>query len=162
MTVAVNTGLRRGELFGLEWDALRLDGTKREVDVKRSYERGIVTTPKSNQYRTVPLNAAACRTLRDLRPNKQAKGPVFVDEQGERWTPERVKNRLRAIARATGRDALGWHIFRHTFATRLVRKGAALNVVQQLLGHSDIRMTLRYAHVVQSDKAAAVDLLDEG
>ncbi len=85
--------------------------------------------------------------------------PTARDEGG-RWTPERLKNRLRAIARDVGRDALGWHIFRHTFATRLVRKGAALNVVQQLLGHSDIRMTLRYAHVVQTDKAAAVDLLD--
>jgi integrase len=160
ITVAANTGLRRGELFGLEWDVLRLDGTKREVDVTRSYDRGVVTTPKSNQYRTVPLNTVASRTFRDLLPGKRAKGPVFVDAQGDRWTPERVKNRLRSIARATGRDALGWHIFRHTFATRLVRKGVALNVVQQLLGHSDIRMTLRYAHVTQTDKAAAVDLLE--
>ena len=47
-----------------------------------------------------------------------------------------------------------------TFATRLVRKGAPLNVVQQLLGHSDVRMTMRYAHVVQTDKASAVAMLE--
>ena len=158
LLLAAHTGLRRGEIFGLQWDAVRLDVP--EIEVRRSYERGVVSTPKSVRYRLVPLNSASSRMLRELRPANAKSGVVFVDEQGNRWTPERLKNRLAKIGNAAGRDRLGWHIFRHTFATRLVRKGVPLNVVQQLLGHSDIRMTMRYAHVIQTDKADAVAMLD--
>ncbi|MNE76136.1 site-specific tyrosine recombinase XerC [compost metagenome] len=52
-----------------------------------------------------------------------------------------------------------WHDMRHDFASRLVMAGVPLNTVRDLLGHSDIKMTLRYAHMAPESKAAAVELI---
>jgi hypothetical protein len=57
---------------------------------------------------------------------------------------------------------IGWHVLRHTFASHLVMKGATLKAVQELLGHADIRMTMRYAHLSASARREAVELLDRG
>jgi len=54
---------------------------------------------------------------------------------------------------------IGWHVLRHTFATELVRRGAPLVAVKELLGHSNIQMTMRYAHVSDESLRSAVNLL---
>jgi site-specific recombinase XerD len=67
----------------------------------------------------------------------------------------------RACKRASLRQ-IGWHVLRHSFASHLVMKGATLKAVQELLGHADIRMTMRYAHLSASARREAVELLDRG
>jgi len=54
-----------------------------------------------------------------------------------------------------------WHIFRHTYISRLVMAGVDLRTVQELAGHEDIKMTVRYAHLAPAHKLAAVDRLTE-
>jgi site-specific recombinase XerD len=65
----------------------------------------------------------------------------------------------RACKRAELRE-IGWHVLRHSFASHLVMRGATLKAVQELLGHQDIKVTLRYAHLSPNVKRETVSLLD--
>lgn len=67
---------------------------------------------------------------------------------------------LRAACERAGIRLVGWHVLRHTFASHLVMRGAPLEAVQELLGHQDIKMTMRYAHLSPDARRDAVRLLD--
>jgi len=85
---------------------------------------------------------------------------VFCDEGGRILTDTEVRRPLwRACKRASLR-MITWHILRHTFASHLVMRGAPIRAVQELLGHSTILMTMRYAHLAPEVAREAVQLLD--
>ena len=127
VTVALNTGMRRGEILGLTWD--RVD-----------FARGVVLLEitKSGRRREVPMNRAVYDVLAPLaRP--EATGRVFGPGTG-----------CRAFPNALERAQLGdfrFHDLRHTFASWLVMRGRPLKEAQELLGHATITMTMRYAHL---------------
>ncbi len=154
---ALKTGLRLGELMGLDWNDINL--RTRMVTVRRSIVRGIIGSPKSNRARYIPLTSDLCKIL-DLWEQPKT-GWVFSlngTRPQNRKTPQEALTRLCKTAEMR---KVGWHTFRHTFASQLVANGASLKAVQELLGHSDIVTTMRYAHLAPSALRQAIDTLDE-
>jgi integrase len=153
---AIRTGLRQGELLALRWQDLDLVAGR--LMVRRSKWRGFVGTPKSGRVREVPLSD---QLLVALKGHRHLKGElVFCGPKGEMLRKEQCKCPLRRACRKAGLREVGWHVLRHTFASHLVMRGAPLKAVQELLGHSTIEMTMRYAHVSPDVRRDAVRLLD--
>ena len=139
--LALNTGLRRGELLGLSWNDIDLAGQRLTVRARSA---------KSGRARHVPLNAEALGVVTAMRA-ENCTGLLFdVQSFGKAW---------KAVVEEAGIEDFRFHDLRHTFASKLVMRGVDLNTVRELLGHSDIKMTLRYAHLAPEHKAAAVALL---
>jgi integrase len=153
--ISINTGIRRGELFSLEWR-----------DVKFQAERvgGRIVPPqlavrsesaKSRKVRHIPLNDEALAVLRGWREQRpEPGGLVFPGRNGERL--DNVRKAWLGVLEEAGIKAFRWHDQRHHFASRLVMAGVDLNTVRELLGHADYKMVLRYAHLSPEHTAAAV------
>jgi integrase len=148
--LALNTGLRRGELFHLRWRDVVLAGTP-QLTVRGE-------GAKSGQTRYVPLNDEAAMVLTVWRGDAKPAGSalVFPSPLDERQPLEDIKKAWLPLMRAAKIAGFRFHDCRHDFASRLVVAGVDLNTVRELLGHADLKMTLRYAHLAPEIKAAAV------
>jgi len=147
--VSLNTGIRRGELFNLEWP--RINFSNKTITV-------IGDTTKNAEIRHIPMNKEALDTLQAWqRQAKKKSGYVFPATDGGRL--EDIKSAWLSLLQRAKIENFRWHDMRHDFASRLVMAGVPLNTVRDLLGHSDIKMTLRYAHLAPDSKAAAVELI---
>jgi integrase len=153
--VACRTGLRLGELLALRW--LDVDLEAGRIVVRRAVARGVVGTPKNGRSREVGLSKQALAALRE-HPRRGAL--VFSAEDGSMLPRGATKWPLWSSAKAAGLRRIGWHVLRHTFASHLVMRGAPLKTVQELMGHSTIEMTMRYAHLSPDARRQAVELLD--
>jgi site-specific recombinase XerD len=151
-TVALETGMRRSELYGLEWD--RVDLKRRQV---------LLLKTKNGTSRVVILTAAAVSALELLQKRRNADSPkVCLTRYGEPMISPRAWFELvmeEAIKENPSLQDVTWHIFRHTYISRLVMAGVDIRTVQELAGHKDIKMTMRYAHLAPAHKLAAVDRL---
>lgn len=152
---ALRTGMRLGELTGLDWSAVDLK--EKRVSVVRALVRDQIVSPKSNKIRHIPLTDEVCQVLN--RREKKS-GFVFVDENGDFLKAERCRRNLHFICDRAGMKRAKWHTMRHTFASHLIQLGAHQIEVQRLLGHSDIQTTMRYSHLAPSSLRKAIDLLD--
>lgn len=148
--VSMNTGLRLGELTGLLWSDINLE--QRVLTVR-------VPNAKGKKARHVPLNREAVQVLTTWLEQRTGEA-VFPNMRGQNMG--HPKNAWLALLAAAGIEKFRWHDLRHHFASRLVMAGVDLNTVRDLLGHGDIKMTLRYAHLAPEHKAAAVERLMGG
>ena len=146
--LSLNTGLRRGELFHMTWQDVDME--RRQLTI-----RGKIS--KSGRVRYIPLNVEAFETLRQWKRQTPAEGVVFPNSNGRPF--DNVQSAWEKLLIAADIKKFRWHDIRHHFASRLVMAGVGLNTVRQLLGHSDIKMTLRYAHLSQQHIADAVSNL---
>jgi integrase len=158
--VALNTGLRRGELFNLSWDDIDLKRRILSVCGGEMPATGGSGT-KNGRTRHVPLNDEAFATLNAWA--QQNKAPVskliFLSPvMGERF--DNINSAWRALIQSANIKAFRFHDLRHTFASNLAMCGVDLYTVKELLGHSSIEMTQRYAHLSPDHKSAAVALLN--
>ncbi|MCZ6872725.1 MAG: tyrosine-type recombinase/integrase [bacterium] len=143
---AIHTGLRRSEIKRLAWD-----------DVNLGISRLRVAAGKGGKSRDIPLSDTALDVLRKL-PRRLDSPLVFPSlVSGGMWPFE--KRFVRTVKRSGLKDVT-FHTLRHTFASHLVMSGADLVTVKELMGHSDIKMTMRYTHLSPDHKVAAVKRLD--
>ena len=147
--LALNTGLRRGEIFQLQWS---------DVDLLRKQITVRGRTAKSGLTRHVPLNEEARQTLQRWGRYANDVGYVFPGKDSGPLTT--IHSSWRSALELAKISDFRWHDLRHHFASRLVMEGIDLNTVRELLGHSDLEMTLRYAHLSPGHMADAVARLD--
>jgi integrase len=148
--LALNTGMRRGELFRLEWSDVNL--SKRQLLV-------VSTSAKSKKLRYIPLNTEAQDALGLWKKqSSDANRLVFSGKNRHRLTDIK-KSWGRALTSAKIEN-FRFHDMRHDFASQLVMKGVDLYVVKELLGHSSIQVTERYAHLAPKQLEDAVNLLN--
>ena len=146
--LSINTGMRQGEVFSLKWENI-------------NFERALLTIEgayaKSGKTRHIPLNSEALQVLKSWREQTKISDLVFPSINNKPFYT--VKTSWKGIRDAAKIKNFRWHDMRHHFASRLVMAGVDLNTVRELLGHSDLTMTLRYAHLAPEHKANAVEKL---
>jgi integrase len=154
--VALRTGMRIGELLALQWQDGDLVAGR--ITVRRNVVWGHLGTPKSGKSREIPLSNDAQKALKDHRHLRGAL--VFCDAGGHMLTEGEVRHPMWRACKRAGLRLITWHVCRHSFASHLVMRGAPIKAVQELLGHSSILMTMRYAHLAPEVARDAVQLLD--
>jgi integrase len=171
--LAVHTGMRQGELLALKWTDVDLEAGKIGVRRTLTRESGHYTLgePKTKRSRrTIKLTGAATQALRAhlgrqmedidrLGDLYRDQGLVFASDSGAPLNPSNVRNRnLRRLTRQAGLPQIRFHDLRHTCATLLLSKNVHPKIVQEMLGHATVAITLdTYSHVLpgMGDQAAA-------
>lgn len=155
--MALRTGMRQGEIKGLQWSSIDWQNMNVTVRHSRCDRAKEIVSTKNNRIRHIPLDTDVYEFL--FR-RKQSTGSVFSDSGGRPFTHDRLSYRLANVCRKAGLRKVTWHVLRHTFASHLAMRGVPLHVVQTLLGHSTITMTMRYAHVAPSALRTAIEVLN--
>jgi integrase len=173
--LAIALGFRRGEIVGLRWQDLDLD--KREIRVRKQRQRVggelYEDDPKGRRRRqTLPLPAMCIAPLRwqhmrqaALREKAgdgwQESGHVFTTRTGRPIEPRNLYRSFTRVAKSAGLRVIRLHDARHGCATLLTAAGVAPRVVMEILGHSQIAITMNtYTHVVQDTQREAVSHMD--
>ena len=146
VVTAINTGMRRGELFNLKWP--QVDLTNRKITVINT---------KNNESRVIPVNKTLYDELFSLSGKPQGEY-VFYSRYGRPYRD--VKEGFVAAVKRAGIEDFRFHDLRHTFASHLVMQGVGLRTVQQVMGHKDIKMTMRYSHLSPEYVQEAMERLD--
>jgi integrase len=176
--VAVMTGLRRGELAGLRWEDIDLDGARLSVrqQVVALGAATFTTAPKtaSGEHRIVDLDAGTVAVLRmtrrDQTTTRLAWGPawtdtglVFTHEDGTGWHPDSIGQAFRRLVRSVQLDGeplrpVRFHDLRHAQASLMLAAGVPMAVVSKRLGHSQLSITAdTYSHLVGGIGGAAAE-----
>jgi integrase len=145
---ALHTGLRSGDLFRLQWE----DINTRENQLK-------IIVRKTQQELELPLSELAAEVIARWRAIKSCPYVFYNQITGDRFKD--VKAGLKKAVHDAGLTGITWHTFRHTFASRLVQGGSDIVTIKELLGHAEIKTTMRYAHTSRASKRKAVKVLSD-
>ena len=175
-TLAIETGMRKGELCGLMWDDVDINA--RRISVRRTLLKAgpepVLGVPKTGRSRAITISPQTASLLRkhQLRQKElklslggayKDRDFVFAKENGD---PIQINNfgqrSFANLIESAGVKKIRFHDLRHTCATLLLAKGVNPKIVQERLGHSDISMTLnRYSHVTPTMQDQAARLLGD-
>lgn len=174
--LALYLGLRRGELLGLRWVDIDLNAENLEVvqTLQRVGGELRLVPPKTDESaRTVPLPRPCVEALREHRKKQFAersdawpawddRGLIFPSQRGTPMEPDNLRRSWYAIRRAAGLEQTRFHDLRHTCVTLLLDLGVPPHVVRDIVGHSDIDVTMTiYAHVSLDEKRNALRKLGD-
>lgn len=152
--LGLKTGLRFGELIALQWTDINFHS--RLLTVQKSISRGQMGSPKSNKIRYVPLLNDVAQTL-----SARAKSDGFIFSNNKEPLAQcACIQRLHKACERAGMRNIGWHTLRHTFASHLAQNSVSILIIKELLGHADIKTTMRYSHLTQSTVRGAIETLD--
>lgn len=145
---ALNTGMRLGEIAALKWDRVNLETGV--ITVSRTYcmvSHSIKETTKGNKIRQIPINQPLLAALRKLKLRSIA-DLVFSGADGKVIDINHLSAKsFKRMCRKAGVPVIRFHDTRHTFASHFVMNGGDLFQLKELLGHTDIKTTLRYSHM---------------
>jgi integrase len=147
VVTALLTGMRQGELLRLRAEAVDLAAG--EITLTRT---------KSNKVRRIPIGPALVPVLKEAI-SASASGFVFESRKREPYTKDGLRSAWDRVAEEAKLEDFHFHDLRHSFATALRRRGAGLDVIQRLLGHSTLAMVMRYAHVGEDMVRTAINAL---
>lgn len=165
------TGARRGEIAGLRWVDVDLDGARITIRQALNAVDGeiYVSSPKSSRGRTVDLDRHTVDVLRRHLEQQQARGErylnndggdgyIFRRRDGSRIDPRQLSAAFRWVADQSDLPRIRLHDLRHSHATIAVKAGVPIGVVSERLGHANPEFTLhRYAHVMPGMQREAAD-----
>lgn len=164
------TGMREGEPLYLKWKnvdfenkCLRVCGNVVEVD-GGIIEQDTPKTTKSN--RVIPLNDNAVRALTEIKDIINDDERVVATKNGKAVSPSSIRRTMKSIIKNCDVKGISdvkdrVHALRHTFAATLIRNGADIKVVSEILGHEDVTTTLKiYHHVIEEQKRDVVTAID--
>lgn len=178
VVLALNTGLRLGELVALEWERdidlenkllyvhrIMIRVKDRSKDAKKKYivKEQDTTKSEAGQDRVIPLNEDAIKALESIQKNMGKSKYVLSTKTGERKSERDIDKLVRRVVRRAGfpeDKVYGPHALRHTFATLLLKNGVDVKLVSELLGHSSVNVTYNtYIHIIKEQKAKAISSL---
>lgn len=158
LEILANTGIRASELISLELSDIILT----EKNGEKNYSYIKIREGKGERYREVPLNSVTKKAIDEylkMRP-KVNYSKLFIGQRGSltRVTLNKMLIKYCIYAQI---EQISPHVLRHTFSTRLIRKGVDLVTVSRLLGHSSVKVTTDfYINTSMDDKVNAVELLE--
>ena len=140
------TGMRISELSSLNFENLNLEENEIKVFGKGAKERIVLVSSRAKNFMDNYIKTV--RSLIFKEDNPLPKSPVFINKTGYRLQPQSVRLAIKEVVEKIELPKhVTPHVFRHSFATKLLENGADLRVVQELLGHSSISNTQIYTHV---------------
>lgn len=171
----LQTGLRTGELVGLQWE--HIDFKKKTMTIEQSLEYRYkvgewrLGPPKSKAgYRTIPLTDEAIRILKEQKKkNSKIKihqirwaDYVFLSRKGEPVKNSAYDSAIYKVCDKVGIERFSMHVLRHTFATRCIEGGMKPKILQVILGHSKLSITMDlYVHATEEEKLKEIIMVAE-
>ena len=186
MLLALQTGIRIGELVGLKWHDVDLKG--KTISIRRSVKRVRVVFDETHKgkttkilerepktktsRRTIPLMESAVKVLQEHQKEMKIleikhkivwknENWVFCTLDGGLIEPRNVVRTFEAVLKKANLEKINFHALRHTFVSRMLEAGENIKTISVLIGHTDVAFTLNtYAHILPEEQKLSVDKIN--
>jgi integrase len=166
-TLAIGCGLRLGEITGLTWEAVDLNTGALSVLQSIQYlpGHGLITsepkTEKSKRSMIMPAFAVEALRIHQQATGKKT-GLIFTTANGTPFSPRNIERHFHSMLEKANLPRIRFHDLRHTFASILLNQNVHPKVVQEMLGHSTITLTLdTYSHLLPAMQSDAVEKMNK-